>query len=115
MKETENLQANPHRAGESSAIFFHRWVNWGRTIVATAVQAFGHFCRNWAGPLTEGGLMSGLEKGKDGTFWELNIWAFLGQAAGYLLCERNFPVAWPEPSQPGIGHLRQLNCVNNNK
>ena len=25
----------------------------------------------------------------------------------YLLCERNFPVAWPEPSQPGIGHLRQ--------
>ena len=32
----------------------------------------------------------------------------------YLLCERNFPVAWPEPSQPGIGHLRQLNCVNNN-
>ena len=23
----------------------------------------------------------------------------------YLLCERNLPVAWPDPSQPGIGHL----------
>ena len=76
MGVTENLQANPHGAGEASAIFFHRGVNWGRTIVATAVQAFGHFCRNWAGPLTEGGLMSGLKKGKDGTFWDLNSWAF---------------------------------------
>ena len=32
--------------------------------------------------------MSGLEKGKDGTFWELNIWAFLGQAAGFTSCVR---------------------------
>lgn len=23
----------------------------------------------------------------------------------HLLCERNFPVEWPDPSQPGIGHL----------
>lgn len=23
----------------------------------------------------------------------------------YLLCERNFPVEWPEPSHPGTGHL----------
>ena len=27
------------------------------------------------------------------------------KAFTYLLCERNFPVEWPEPSQPGIGHL----------
>ena len=64
MGVTENLQANPHGAGEAGAIFFHRGVNWGRTIVATAVQAFGHFGRNGAGPLTEeGGLRE--EKG----FW----------------------------------------------
>lgn len=24
----------------------------------------------------------------------------------YLRCERNFPVECPEPSQPGIGHLK---------
>ena len=35
-------------------------------------------------------------------------WEFQGLSgeAGYLLWERNFPVAWPEPSQPGIGHLK---------
>ncbi len=26
----------------------------------------------------------------------------------HLLWERNFPVEWPEPSQPGMGHLRTL-------
>ena len=25
----------------------------------------------------------------------------------YLRCERNFPVACPDPSQPGIGHLQE--------
>lgn len=25
----------------------------------------------------------------------------------YLLCDKNLPVEWPEPSQPGIGHLKR--------
>lgn len=24
----------------------------------------------------------------------------------YLLCDKNLPVEWPEPSQPGMGHLQ---------
>ena len=29
----------------------------------------------------------------------------------HLLCERNFPVAWPDPSHPGIGHLKKSKKV----
>ena len=66
---TENLQANPHGAGEGGAIFFHRGVNWGGTIVAAAVQAFGHFGRNRAGPLTEEGGLRREQRGYFGIFW----------------------------------------------
>jgi hypothetical protein len=31
----------------------------------------------------------------------------IGRGRNYLLCERNFPVAWPDPSHPGIGHLKK--------
>ena len=115
MGVTENLQANPHWAGEGGAIFFHRGVNGGGTIVAAAVQAFRHFGRNWASPLTEEGgyrREQGDVLGFRGYFWGLYGNLRVLQEGGlvwfgYLLCERNFPVAWPEPSQPGIGHLRE--------
>ena len=119
MGVTENLQANPHWAGEGGAIFFHRGVNGGGTIVAAAVQAFRHFGRNWASPLTEEGgyrREQGDVLGFRGYFWGLygNLRVLQEEGLvwfGYLLCERNFPVAWPEPSQPGIGHLRHRHIL----
>ena len=30
----------------------------------------------------------------------------------YLRWERNFPVEWPDPSQPGIGHLNTIALTN---
>ena len=27
----------------------------------------------------------------------------------HLLCDKYFPVTWPEPSHPGIGHLNKKN------
>ena len=50
----ENLQANPHGAGEPAAIVLHGRVYLGRAIVPTAVQAFGHFGRDRAGSLAVG-------------------------------------------------------------
>ena len=32
--------------------------------------------------------------------------------SGYLRWERNFPVACPEPSHPGIGHLQEQTFIN---
>ena len=90
-QQSENLQANPHGAGEASSIVLHRRVYLGRAIVPTAVQAFRHFSRYRAGPLTRNGSMKNTH---------------LARIETYLLWERNLPVAWPEPSQPGIGHLK---------
>ena len=38
---------------------------------------------------------------------QLGLYENLRGGSCYLLCERNFPVACPEPSQPGIGHIRR--------
>lgn len=30
------------------------------------------------------------------------------QTTTHLLCDKNLPVEWPEPSHPGIGHLENV-------
>ena len=41
-----------------------------------------------------------------------NTWPATNVNSGYLRWERNFPVACPEPSHPGIGHLQEQTFIN---
>lgn len=38
----------------------------------------------------------------------------VGELDTYLRCDKNFPVEWPEPSQPGIGHLQNTHIFKRN-
>ena len=53
------------------------------------------------------GVMMKFRQLQMGAVTDLGLDENLRGGSCYLLCERNFPVACPEPSQPGIGHLRQ--------